>query len=64
MTKKHFKAIAEIIKTNLKDAGDNEAMLKGIEYLANDLAEYFAQDNPKFDGIKFAEACGLPLMAE
>ena len=51
MTKKHFKAIAEIIKYS-EDKQD--IMIK--------LANYFAQENPRFDRERFVDAC--LIMAE
>ena len=59
-TKKHYKAIAEII--------ENRAGINNYVYaeerthalsIANDLADYFAKNNPRFDKDKFLEACGL-----
>jgi len=53
MTKKHYEAIAIIIQPlttwNEKDA----------QYIANELADYFQTDNPKFNRTRFLEACGV-----
>ena len=54
MTKKHFKAIAEIIRkaktTQGIDAGSSaEVSIK--------LADYFQEGNPLFDADKFHKAC-------
>jgi hypothetical protein len=63
MTKKHFEAIARIL-SNLYgydmssidfDAGFNRA----IERAAEDLADYFMDENPRFDRQRFLTACGL-----
>lgn len=51
MTKKHFKAIAEIIR--------NTRCVKEIAQVAIKLADYFADENPLFDRDKFMTACGL-----
>ncbi len=49
MTKKHYEAIAAILK-------------KAEEYGASVphmLADFFASDNPKFDRARFLQACGI-----
>ena len=58
-TRQHYEAIAEI----LKEAGEDwqggtptECIIYGIR---DQLADYFAQDNERFDREKFLEACGL-----
>ena len=57
-TKQHYKAIAEIIRPHLlvskirKDGAQ-------VADIALELADYFAQDNPRFDRERFLEACGL-----
>ena len=52
-TRQHYKAIAEIIKSNRGD---------GVEYtldqVASKLADFFAGDNQRFNRNKFMEACG------
>ena len=55
MTKKHFKAIAEIIKFRM----DATLYSPPVEVLAKDLAQYFKQDNPRFDRERFLAACGI-----
>lgn len=50
-TKKDFEAIAEIIYTS-HTAGQ----------IAWDLAAYFEAQNPRFDRIRFLEACGRPFV--
>ena len=49
LTKKHFEKIAEIIRKN-KEKQD-------FESVCNDLANYFAEENPLFNKSKFMEAC-------
>ena len=48
MTKKHFNAIAEILKSydNKKD-------------IINELARFCKEQNPNFDIYRFKVACGL-----
>lgn len=48
MSKKHFEAIAAILRTH-----------KGQEarVIAEDLAQYFATQNPRFDTEHFIKAC-------
>ena len=61
-TRQHYKAIAEIVKKNT-DRHDHpqfnywDAM--GTDDFCDELADYFAADNPRFDRTKFLEACGL-----
>ena len=47
MTKKHYEAIAEIVMTYRKEA------------IPEKLADYFAQDNPRFNRDMFLAACGI-----
>jgi hypothetical protein len=51
-TKKHFEAIAKLIKES------NAETKYGV---AQDLAELFSEDNPRFDGARFFKACGILL---
>lgn len=64
LTKKDFKAVAEIIAINhnphlgiggmWRDGRDSAA-----ESIAEEMADYFATQNPRFDQGKFLKACGL-----
>ena len=56
LTKIHFKAIAKIIKDRHRDTNDT-AVKYGIEFITDDLADYFMTLNPKFDKELFLEAC-------
>jgi len=59
MTKKHFKAVAEIVKEAKEDwrgGTPTEAILISIE---ENLATYFAKINPYFDRRKFFDACDI-----
>jgi len=63
VTKKDFKAIAEIVailhpagcKTGLFNKGENFA----LKSIAVKLADYFITQNPRFDRQKFLNACGI-----
>lgn len=52
LTKKHYEEIARILKKH------SSANYCSFGVLAEDLADYFLQDNPRFDKKKFFEACG------
>jgi hypothetical protein len=60
MTKKHFIAIAKILRTRIIDAaGESNACTRiTARYLAGDLADYFETVNDLFDREKFLRACG------
>jgi hypothetical protein len=53
LTKKDFRAIAEIIKEQYNPAYD---MFAGKEFI-NKLTDYFAMQNLRFDREKFLKAC-------
>lgn len=52
MTKKHYEAIARILAI---DTG----YTREVAIIAERLADYFAQDNPRFQRYRFLQACGL-----
>jgi len=54
MTKKDYELIADVIK-NLDEVIDETAFAVLVVRLAGALAG----DNPRFDGVKFAKACGV-----
>jgi hypothetical protein len=56
-TRRHYKAIAKIIKDNL-DTNEYQGQC-GVYGVATDLADYFASDNYYFNKPKFLEACGI-----
>ena len=58
LTRKHFRGIAQIIKTRLGNITD-VAMQYGIEMMSDDLADYFEEQNPQFDRVRFLKACGV-----
>ena len=54
MTRKHFKSLAaSIAKLTLFDKNAGHDM-------ACDVADVCAKDNPRFDRLRFFEACGFP----
>lgn len=54
VSKKDFKAVAEIIKKN--NCWREEYY---TEKTAIDFADYFATQNPQFDRERFLQACGI-----
>lgn len=57
-TKQHYKAIAKIVKDNTTIDSRNEYVMN-VDFLMNDLADYFVKDNKLFDREKFLTACGF-----
>jgi len=55
MTKKDYKIIAEAIK--LASDSQNKNHIRKDQLLSQ-LIPLLKRDNPRFDGFKFAEACG------
>ena len=54
MTRKHFESLAaSIARLNLFD---HDAAYE----MAGDVADVCAKDNPRFDRLRFFEACGFP----
>jgi len=69
LTKKDFKAVAEIIKNNTAMADDVVCLETDPDFVfevkairiafATDFENYFATQNPRFDRERFMKACGL-----
>lgn len=67
MTKKHYIAIAAIIKEQIdksaRDGWESEQAAKAWkisqESTAFDIADYFQDENPSFDRARFLAACGV-----
>ena len=57
MTKKHFKAIAEIIKSLRFDNKEYECDIIKADSLEDKLAEFFAKENSLFNKDRFETAC-------
>ena len=58
MSKKHFIAIAALIKSRLEKE-TSEEIKGGVRLTALDLANKFVSENPRFDKARFLAACGL-----
>lgn len=58
LTKRHFQETARIIAKARTLTSRDEAI---IDWLANDFADYFGNENPRFDRPKFMQACGKAL---
>lgn len=64
LTKKHYKTIADIIKSQHQKTYPNMPIADNAFNIAKssisqELADYFATQNPRFDRQKFLDACGL-----
>jgi hypothetical protein len=62
LTKKDFKAVAEIIKKRTESncwLPHSTSKFLYADDLAGDLADYFTTQNPCFDCERFMKACGL-----
>lgn len=67
LSKRHYVAIAGIVSVATKSSVDGRSYRNDavITSLAEDLADYFASDNPTtatrkgFDRARFLEACGI-----
>lgn len=65
LTKKDFKAVAEIIANShgaFEDIGSSfyeGGRFDGAEITAEHLADYFVTQNPRFGRERFMKACGL-----
>jgi hypothetical protein len=61
LTKKDFKAVAEIIerRKKLNHGTRRTPNFLYADDLAEDLADYFATQNPRFDRERFLITCGL-----
>lgn len=61
LTRKDFKAVAEIIKENTHErlSIGGKAVWLSKQHTCRDLANYFTTQNPRFDRERFMTACGL-----
>lgn len=66
MSKRDFIAIAELLRIQYE--GARERFMAGytcdpehlqVETTAKNLADYFANVNPRFDRLRFLKACGM-----
>lgn len=68
MTKKDFEAIAGAINTRVhylkRNTAANVNAIAAIRGIASDIARHCTDSNPRFDGEKFMDACGLRNVAK
>lgn len=63
-SQRHYEAIANEIRiarieaTPLSGGTPEDNVEEGVAWVASRLSSLFASDNPKFDRIRFLEACG------
>ena len=57
LSRKHYKAIAKIIKDNTSQTEDNNTLVIDREFLIDDLCYLFAKDNNLFNSALFRDAC-------
>jgi hypothetical protein len=57
MTKKHFEAIAEILRKAQERESDVSAAVHVIDRIADDFAAYCSEQNDNFDRVRFLDAC-------
>lgn len=57
MTKKHYEAIAKILHQSVQYDFEGDYGL--TTKVVNELADYFEQENPKFNRERFLQACGI-----
>ena len=65
MTKKDYVRIASVFNRTFNDvsSGNSEssrAMVWAIDFLADRLADTLAEDNARFNRMRFLESCGCP----
>lgn len=61
-SKKHYKVVAEMVKSKLqaeRNGRASPAALEALESVAVSLAYIFEQDNPNFRRGTFLAACGI-----
>lgn len=51
MTKKNYELIARVLHESIRVGGEQQ--------IAYDLADAFAEENPRFNTARFLKACGL-----
>lgn len=56
-SRKDYKAIAEIIKNNYDVSTEPVRFM--LRDMTDQIAQYFASDNPQFDRLKFVDVCGM-----
>lgn len=56
LTRKHFQRIAGILR---RETYHVVIRTDAVKQIAEQLADYFAEENPNFDRKRFLEACGV-----
>ena len=68
ITKQTFEALAASIKRQVANYSDGETTdyyaVLIVREIAEDCANHFAQSNPRFDRVRFLNACGLTEAAQ
>ncbi len=62
MTRKDYEALASDIRhahTWWMTEEEKQAAHRVMSVFVENVTEYFAEDNPRFDKARFVEACGL-----
>lgn len=59
MSKKHYIAMAALIRDHVTRSEKDAAEVYALEVLARDVCGMYAADNPRFDRGRFLAACGV-----
>lgn len=59
MTKKNYYLLAQILERMLEEVDDDMTPKETVIQIAKCLSVKLKEDNPRFDNVKFLEACGL-----
>lgn len=59
LTKKHFEAIAKIMREHHDKEHKHTETYNTVDEIIGDLASYLRDENPLFDWIRFVKACGI-----
>jgi hypothetical protein len=61
MSKKHFEAVAAILREERQSWEGNGQVQQALSYVAVGLASAFSKANPRFDRSRFLEAARVPM---
>jgi len=65
LSRKHYTEIAKIINKSRENRYEiNMVQFIPLNGIVNDLIDYFAEDNDKFDAERFRVACGVKQLEE
>jgi len=59
MTRKDYVKFAELAKTHLTDKSNQPADYAVLKVFIDGIVDILAEDNPRFDRVKFYKACGV-----